>query len=659
MTPPSRYRRKSSLSRAYPRPAPPPQRTLLYTLIGAFVFAAILFFASPSVPIVQDLRLFHHTPTHKPPAQSNSTSGDAKWYSDWKWLYPFSATVTNEEDRSVLPPLATRPPIYTFYDADAEKEEKTKTAENKLLLLWRRAWWARGFRPVILGRPEAMNNPLYEGFQVLKLQPQAEADLVRWLAWGQMGTGILANWLVLPMGPYDDPLLSYLRRGEYAKLSGYEGFGGGLYSGEKTAINTAISQALKATDLQEATARFSLLNPDSITMEAKPQAIAFYDANTNAEHYNTITTEIAKDKASGLKSLAQLITSHLHLTFLDNFTDGFTVLTPFSDNSHVLAETASSIADALRACPKSPVPSSCPPNRPDCKPCSSISPPTVRSPEVLTNSSTVYTIGTVPHPFTLASLLANSKEISTRHIRRETDRDRWLLAINRKAPSDKVSGFSLIVSFKETVAGEWGRARGLWLTEDSPPAHKDLEYHFGFELAPFNVTSRNTDTLLLPKKEKKAMDRTLQLQKDLLSNAKVVLKERRGKDEKTGVREMVEAWNLADTEAWRFVRAFGARERVERNKWEQEERLVLRAFVATILQAKALHSGRLLGPRKVTEKVGVSGSTERNDQLQAFVRNGNSRMHCCCSIATSTPLSGNVYNLGDVPLCDTLCELPY
>lgn len=480
--------------------------------------------------------------------------------------------MTLEEDRSLLPPLAPRPPIYTFYDADAEKEAKTRDAENKLLLLWRRAWWAKGFRPVILGRSEAMGNSLYEGFQAKKLQPQLEADLVRWLAWGQMGTGILANWLVLPMGPYDDSVLSYLRKGDYSKLTHYEGLSAGLFSGEKTAINAAISEALKATKVQSSKSLFDVVRTETFSVEPKPSAIAFYDAKTNAEHYKKITDELTEDKASGLRSLAQLITSHLHLTFLNGFKDGFAVLTPYSDNAHVLTETAVSLADALRSCPASPIPSSCPPNRQDCRPCSAISPPPVRTPEFFTNSSTVYSIGTIPHPFTLASLLAEKKEITTRHIRRDTERDRWLHAITQKTLGPKVAGYSRIVSFKETVAGDWGTARGLWMTEDPPPAHKDLEYHFGFELAPFNVTTRDTDALPLSKKEKKAVDRALQMQKELLTNAKAVLKVQRGKNEKTGVKEMVEAWNLADTEAWRFVRAFGARERVERMKWEEEEK---------------------------------------------------------------------------------------
>ncbi|MCJ1453547.1 hypothetical protein MMC28_003894 [Mycoblastus sanguinarius] len=569
---PSRYRRKPSLSRAYPKEKPSPRKTLQYTVVAVFLFVAILFFVSPSVRVVQDLRLFHHTPTHKPPEQQNSTSGDAKWYSDWKWLHPFSASITLDEDRSVLPPLQKRQPIYTFYDADAEKEEKTKDAENKLLLLWRRAWWAQGFKPVILGRAEAMNNPLYESFQGHKLQPQLEANLVRWLAWGEMGTGILANWLVLPMGPYDDYLLSYLRQGEYPKLTRYEGLGVGLYSGEKAAINAAISEALSSSTLEGSQAVLDAVSRSTISVDSRPSAIAFYDANANAEHYKSITAKLAEDKAAGLGSLAQLINSHLHLTFLNTFTAGLAILTPYADRSHILTQHAVSLAETLRKCPSSPIPSSCPPNHQECTPCSSIPPSPIMKPEYFTNSSTVYTIGIIPHPYTFASLLGNTKDITTRHIRRDTERDRWLGAVTEKTLGREIGGQSRIVSFKETVAGDWGRSRGLWMTEDPAPDHKDMEYHFGFELAPFNITNADSETTFGSKKEQKTIQQMQQQQEFLLTNAKDVLRQRKGKHEKTGVKEMVEAWNLADTEAWRFVRAYGARERVERTKWEEEER---------------------------------------------------------------------------------------
>jgi hypothetical protein len=34
----------------------------------------------------------------------------------------------------------------------------------------------------------------------------------------------------------------------------------------------------------------------------------------------------------------------------------------------------------------------------------------------------------------------------------------------------------------------------------------------------------------------------------------------------------VEQWNLQDTEAWKFARAYSARRRMERKKWEEDER---------------------------------------------------------------------------------------
>lgn len=415
-------------------------------------------------------------------------------------------------------------------------------------------------------------NPLYERIQTHKLQPQMEAEILRWSAWGQMGTGILANWLALPMGPHDDRLLSQLRRGEYSRLTRYEGLGNGLYSGQMNAINAAILEALSSPELERLNSFFDVVKHETIHVDPKPDAVAFYSAHTNAEHYKSITTTLAENKADGLRDLAHLMTSHLHLTFLNTFSDGFVVLTPHSENTHLLTEYALSLADALRSCPASPVPSSCPPNGLGCMPCSSISPPRVKKPDSYTNSSTTYTIGTIPHPLTLASLLSGKKDITTRHIRRETDRDRWLDAVTKNTLGKDLGGQSRIVNFKEIVASDWGMAHGLWMTEDLPAEDKDLEYHFGFEIAKFNATGPETETLPLSKKEKTQVDRAYAKQKMLIANSKDMIKQKKAKDEKPGVREMVEAWNLADTEAWRFVRAFGARKRMERARWEEEER---------------------------------------------------------------------------------------
>lgn len=611
---PARYRRKSSPSKAYSHRKPESQRALRYAIIAALVFIILLLYGSTKVPVVPDLHQFHHAPSHKPPAQKNSTSAEVRWYSDLKWLKPWSTSVTQEEDRSLLPPLKDRPPIYTFYDTEEKKDEKVRAAENKLLLIWRRAWWAQGFTPVVLGRSEAMNDPHYEKFQEKKLLPQLEADLVRWLAWGQMGPGILANWLLLPMGAHNGPMLSYMRKGDYSKLKRYEGLAGGLYIGEKKAINNAIAEALSSPGIKEAKSLEDSVSKGTIVVESKPSELAFYDANANAEYYKSITAALAENKAKGLYALAELINSHLHLTFLNAFPNGFAVLSPFADTTTVVPRAAHALAKALQSCPSSPMPSSCPPNNQKCSSSSlcvgeySAALP-ITSPSVFTNDSDTYTIGTIPHPYTLASLKGKTKEITTRHIRRDTSRDPWLNAITQKTMGKDLGGQGRIVSFKSMVASDWAFARSLWMTESPQLGHRDFEYHFGFALPPFLNATFTPFTLPSPsssssstdgkkdssieatddkinhhppsQKELRNQQSLLDLALDVLASPRPTLsalhlpslpKDREKKKKTIGMREMVEAWNLADTEAWRFVRAFAARERVSRGKWEDAER---------------------------------------------------------------------------------------
>lgn len=579
---PSRYH-KPGLSKAYPREKASPQRAIRFVLVvAAFIVIIILLTSSPVPATVSNLPVFRPT-AHQPPVQPNSTSGDTKWYSDWKWHNPFSFSITQDETRSVLPPLRTRTPIYAFYDGDADKDEATRSAEAKLLLIWRRAWWAQGFKPVVLGRAEALNNPLYEIMQTKPMEKSLEMEFFRWLAWGDMGTGILANWLVLPMGAYDDPLLSYFRRGEYPKLTRYEGLGAGLFSGDKASINAALRETLKSRKLNTFKNIIEAIDTNTFTVEAKPDAIAFYESSSMAEIYKPLVATLADDKTAGLLALAQLITSHLHLTFLNLFSSGIAVLTPYESTSSFLTVPATKIAYALTTCPVSSIPSSCPPNHPKCTPCSPIS---IDTPESHSNSSSLFTIGIIPHPYTLTSLLARTEEITVRHVRRDTDRDPWLYAVTQKTLGKKIGGPSRIVTFKETVASEWGVARGLWMTEDASPNRRDLEWRFGFSFGDHNSSSSSstflTDPLLSPKSSTPPStpdEKATALQKSLVASALEVVQQqqqqqRGGKARlaKTRVRDAVEAWNMADTEAWRFVRAFAARDVVERKKWEAQER---------------------------------------------------------------------------------------
>jgi hypothetical protein len=121
--------------------------------------------------------------SHRPPEQKNSNYGGSSWYSNWNWRSPFSSSTTMDESRSLLPPVRDRTPVYCYYDSSIERDAATKEAESALLLTWRRAWWAQGFKPIILSAAEAMNNPLYHEMQGAEMEPNLKKDMMRWLAW--------------------------------------------------------------------------------------------------------------------------------------------------------------------------------------------------------------------------------------------------------------------------------------------------------------------------------------------------------------------------------------------------------------------------------------------------------------------------------------------
>lgn len=543
----------------------------------------------PKLPSPASLNPFKAPAHAPPPEQANSTSGEARWFSDWKWLNPFSSTITLDENRAVLPPLAKRPPVYTYYDSEWDKDDTTRDATHHLLLIWRRAWWAHGFKPVVLGRPEAVNNPLFRRLQDLTLETELEGDIMRWLAWGNMGTGILANWLVLPMAPQTDPLLSYLRRGEYPELTRYQGLDNGLFIGEKDPINKAIEAALDRKQPLTGSALVDLAPDDTFKLDTQHDGIAFYSTINILNKYKTVadTLMTKETRADGLTQLAQLITSHLHMTWQNTFTSGIAVLKPLPDHTTVLVEPALQLAQNLSMCLDSPYPASCPPNRERCQPCVSSHPMLVSQPKVFRNTTTVFTIGTIPHPYTLASLQHQTEAINTRFIRRQTVRDEWIVAATKEFLGTGLSSFDRIPRVKDAIASDYGSWHSLWLTaEDSDLEswHKDLAWTFGFPIPSASPNNGQSETPVpgperrpspppptgtgkggkVPDQVELIKERTL-LEKSrdaLKNNARPIAL----------IRNVVEAWNLADTEVWRFARAWNARRRVERKKWEDEEK---------------------------------------------------------------------------------------
>ncbi|KAJ0424459.1 hypothetical protein BJY00DRAFT_263975 [Aspergillus carlsbadensis] len=530
----------------------------------------------PKFPSLKDVHLpTFRPPAHKPPEpQQDSSSGDTKWLSNWAWLNPFSSSITLDEDRSVLPPLPERPYIFTYYNPKKGQGREGNNADAELLLAWRRAWYAQGFRPAVLSRGEALANPLYESVQRLDLSSELQDDVSKWLAWGHMGDGLLADWHCFPMARYDDATLSKLRRrtgSEY--ITSFSS--AALLSGEKEAINGVIKTAVN--NARKGSRSLVELLPDGLIKPEQTSSLAVYDSATVANLYPALTEKTTSPSAD---RLAELVNSHLHTTFQNSFPGGLIVLKPFAEHTTALVEPALRLARALGQCAPSIAPQSCPPNLLKCHPCDDHRPMKISQPATYKNNSQTFTIGTLPHPYTLISLLQNSAEVTTRHVRRETARDEWLKEVTSQQLGRELGGGPRAVVTKKAIAEGPALGTSLWMTVESLPAEvgqalpstllDEFEWQFGFKIPrDTNVDAKNEGEVKETMQHANPSTQGVEREYEVIRQARNLLKKQ---SNRVNIRSVTEAWNMADTEIWKFVKAYRARNIVERKKWEESEK---------------------------------------------------------------------------------------
>lgn len=558
----------------------------------------------PHLPSLPDLPSFPAVPNpfgltaHKPPTQPNSTSSSSssyraiEWLSDFKWRNPFSSNVALDENRAVLPPLRERPPIYTYYDPAGKQDKAVGEAENRLILAWRRAWWAQGFKPQVLSRAEAMQNPHYQLVQRMELDTRTELDVMRWLAWAHMGGGVLVNWLALPMAEYENPMLAFLRRNEFPQLSRVGPLDSAVFFGDATAVSEAIKKVVNHDLLKNITANqekiaqlakkeggavVNLLSSADVTVDKKADGIAYYSTETITSTYKPVAEKLTNTtQAEGLGLLASLINSHLHLTFQEQHPEGVVVVKPLPEHTTALMYEATDIARNLTQCPATPMPKSCPPNRPKCTFCDADKPMKLHIFPDFVNTTKLFTIGTVPHPYTINSLHYTRDTLDAKFLRNNAKRDLWITALTQKSIGEKHSESHRLVQFKDLVAA--APPHTLWLTAERI-TQADLDWIFGFELPQTSgPTDKDSKITIFPRpgppepiKDVEVPDEHwIKKEEERLNKARDAIK---SKDRfMQSIVLEVEQWNLADTEAWKFARAFSARRRMERKRWEEEER---------------------------------------------------------------------------------------
>lgn len=330
-----------------------------------------------------------------------------------------------------------------------------------------------------------------------------------------------------------------------------------------------------------------LVPKDTFRVDPLHEGVAFYSSANIVHKYKGLAEKLQssdiESRAEGMEMLPQLIKSHLHMTWQNTFSSGIAVLKPLQEHTTSLVFTGTELARNLSQCTESPFPASCPPNKDRCRPCVSSHPMLLTVPPVFRNTSTLFTIGIVPHPYTLASLAHQTDALTVRFVRRETKRDEWIMAASKELLGTGLSSYARLVHMKDAIASDYGSSHSFWLTgerTDDPSWREDLAWVFGFPIPSEPASDGHSETPVPgperrppPPKPEGNVPAPVALEKEriLIEKSRTQLKE--GGTSKTNqAKEVIESWNLADTELWRFVRAFAARRRVERKKWEEDER---------------------------------------------------------------------------------------
>ncbi|KAL7914563.1 hypothetical protein GGI35DRAFT_149867 [Trichoderma velutinum] len=513
-----------------------------------------------------------------PPHQKSSEYNGSYWLADERWLStPYSSAITLDNERVLLPPLKTRRPIYCYYDRTIKKTKDERDAEKELLLTWRRAWWAQGFRPVILGATEAKSNPYYAQVRKMAASPELRDELMRWLAWDTVNGGILSEFTVLPTVPRQDSLLLLLRQGEYANLTKWADLDDAFLVGQKTDVRLAIQSILQKESIDQVTSVTAALSEDAITVDKTKTPLAYYSSKAIDNKYAQVIRK--GNRAETLRNLNKLINYHLLVAWQNTFPDGIEIVKPHPQHATAMLAGALKLAKSLSSCPASPMPSTCPPNLPHCFPCVA-SPMAVSTPSRLRKSPQIFTIGVVPHPWSFA-LVDNLRESINVTWILDSPRDSWLSAVTLAYLGSGVSSNRRVVRFKELVADEADSIHSLWLSaENEVPS--DMDWYFGFTLPEKSMNNGKSQSPVpadrLPKEDEEpdtingpvASDEEVAHEQALLDRAKSIIMMNKSSTNGTKVRASLEAWNMADTEAWRFTRAFNARRSLEREEWQME-----------------------------------------------------------------------------------------
>jgi hypothetical protein len=139
-----------------------------------------------------------------------------------------------------------------------------------------------------------------------------------------------------------------------------------------------------------------------------------------------------------------------------------------------------------------------------------------------------------------------------------------LADVTKEHLGGELGGSSRGAVFKQVVAGEQAVANSLWMTVESLPAAAgqslpaelldEFEWQFGFKIPRSGTIDPNTAGDKESIQNKNPSQQGVGKEYELIRKAREVIKS--VDTNRINIKNVAEAWNLADTEVWRFVKAY-------------------------------------------------------------------------------------------------------
>lgn len=150
--------------------------------------------------------------------------------------------------KDVIPSIKTSCPIFTYYQPISDLIDPTIL---KRIEIWGYAYYAHGFRPIIINRQSAQTRVNFTEFlnkfsQFPTVNPR-EYELscyIRWLALAEQGGGLLMDYDILPMSSSQSIQMRELKECKWNKLTTYKSLNPMITHGDVSAIEKWIEYML-------------------------------------------------------------------------------------------------------------------------------------------------------------------------------------------------------------------------------------------------------------------------------------------------------------------------------------------------------------------------------------------------------------------------------